>query len=295
MPGTEVKVFNTEGKTMVECPKADDIFNATEEQQGEICFRGRHIMAGYLANPEFGENHVAEIKKKNSDAIDADGWLHSGDKGVMGKNGMLKITGRYKELIIGSGGENIAPVPIEDNVKALCPAISNIMMVGDKKKYNTALVTLKCVGASGYLAGTTDLEADAALFGCTTVAEASSNQEYIDMIKKAITDTNDNTVVVPSRACRIQKFTILPLDFSTETLELTPTLKLKRGFTAAMEKYQDVIDRLYAPGAPDYVPFVGTTVISADNLKVNIPEDTAVESAKSPLMGEKASEGEMTV
>lgn len=290
MPGTEVKVFNTEGKTLVECEKADDIFKPTEAQQGEICFRGRHIMAGYLANPAFGEAHVAEIKKKNSDAIDADGWLHSGDKGVMGKNGMLKITGRYKELIIGSGGENIAPVPIENNVKALCPAISNIMMVGDKKKYNTALVTLKCVGASGYLAGTSDLEQDAALHGCTTVAEAAANQAYIDMIKKAITDTNENAGVVPSRACKIQKFTILPLDFSTETNELTPTLKLKRGYTASMDKYQDIISRLYAPGAGDYVPFVGTTVISTENLKVDIPEDAPSQSPKSPLMGKDSSE-----
>ena len=60
-------------------------------------------------------------------------WLHSGDKGCIDTNGMLKITGRYKELIIGAGGENIAPVPMEENIKLLCPALSNVMMVGDKQ------------------------------------------------------------------------------------------------------------------------------------------------------------------
>merc|ERR1712159_651905 len=87
--------------------------------------------------------------KKNRDAIDEEGWLHSGDKGCQGENGMFRITGRYKELIMGAGGENIAPVPIEDNIKKLCPFISNVMMVGDKRKYNTCLISLLCEGATG--------------------------------------------------------------------------------------------------------------------------------------------------
>merc|ERR1719174_322201 len=103
-------------------------------------------MNGYLANPKFGNDHVMEIKKKTADAIDSEGWLHSGDMGCIDKYGMIRITGRYKELIIGAGGENIAPVPIEDMIKKLCPAISNVMMVGDKRKYNTCLVTLKAKG-----------------------------------------------------------------------------------------------------------------------------------------------------
>merc|ERR1711881_539580 len=107
---------------------------------------GRHIMMGYMAQPRLGQEHVDKVVEKTKAAIDQDGWLHSEDKGCMGENGMVKITGRYKELIIGAGGENIAPVPIEDNIKSICPAISNIMMVGEKKKYNTALVTLKAVG-----------------------------------------------------------------------------------------------------------------------------------------------------
>merc|ERR1719222_839753 len=109
-----------------------------------------------------GEAHVAEIRKKNSEAIDAGGWLHSGDKGMITEAGMVKITGRYKELIIGEGGENIAPVPIEDQVKKACDGIAEVMMVGDKRKYNVALITLKAVGANGEVPGTDDLDAGAA-------------------------------------------------------------------------------------------------------------------------------------
>lgn len=69
-------------------------------------------MMGYLANPDLGAEHVAEIEKKSADAIDKEGWLHSGDKGCRDERGMFRVTGRYKELLIGAGGENIAPVPI---------------------------------------------------------------------------------------------------------------------------------------------------------------------------------------
>merc|ERR1712159_460773 len=111
-----------------------------------------------MAQPDLGPDHVADIQKKNAETIDSEGWLHSGDKGMITDKGMLRITGRYKELIIGAGGENIAPVPIENNIKKLCPAISNIMMVGDKRKFNVALVTLKAVGATGEDWGSDKLE-----------------------------------------------------------------------------------------------------------------------------------------
>ena len=77
--------------------------------EGEICYRGRHIMMGYMKD-----------EKKTAEAIDAEGWLHSGDVGAFTAEGLLKITGRLKELIITAGGENIAPVPIEDRIKELC-------------------------------------------------------------------------------------------------------------------------------------------------------------------------------
>merc|ERR550539_1045380 len=105
-----------------------------------------------------GPDHVNTIQKKTGDAIDAAGYLHSGDKGLRTVSGMFKITGRYKELIIGEGGENIAPVPIEDSVKGLCDAVAECMMIGDKRKYNVALITLKAKGANGETKGGDDLE-----------------------------------------------------------------------------------------------------------------------------------------
>merc|ERR1719376_504936 len=128
---------------------------------GELCYRGRHIMMGYMAQPDLGDAHVADIKKKNAETIDADGWLHSGDKGLITKDGMVKITGRYKELIIGEGGENIAPVPIEDSIKKLCDGVNECMMIGDQRKYNVCFVTLKAVGANGETPGTDALDSGA--------------------------------------------------------------------------------------------------------------------------------------
>jgi len=269
MDGTEVKVFTVDAKNIndkKECPRAKDLDHPLESEQGELCFRGRHIMKGYMANPDLGEDHVKQIQKKNMEAIDEEGWLHSGDKGCVGVNGMFRITGRYKELIIGSGGENIAPVPIEDNIKAICPQISNIMMIGDKQKYNVAIVTLKAKGASGELPGGDELIDDAATAvpGVSTISAASANKDYIALIDKAIRATNKNGAVCPSSASMIQKFSILPHDFSVETGELTPTLKLKRSHVFSAPEYSDIIKRLYLEGAGDYVPFKSTDSITLE-------------------------------
>merc|ERR1719426_616243 len=149
---------------------------------------------GYLAQPDLGEAHVAEIAGKTAEAIDADGWLHSGDKGLVSASGMVKITGRYKELIIGEGGENIAPVPIEDHVKKCCDGIAEIMMVGDKRKYNVALVTLKAVGANGEVPGTDDLDAGAKRVNpqVGTITAAMDDKVWIDAITAAINSVNSS-------------------------------------------------------------------------------------------------------
>ena len=97
------------------------IANPDENGEGEICMRGRNIMIGYLKNDDATKG-----------TIDSQGFLHSGDRGKTLPDGMLKITGRIKELIISAGGENIAPVPVEDNFKLECVACSNIMMVGEQ-------------------------------------------------------------------------------------------------------------------------------------------------------------------
>merc|ERR1712203_57058 len=132
-----------------------------------------------------------------------------GDKGLKTVGGLLKITGRYKELIIGEGGENIAPVPIEDSVKGLCDAVAECMMVGDQRKYNVAIITPK----------------------------------YIETVTAAITKTNSNGKLVPNNAFKIQKFTILPMNFSEEAGQLTPTKKLKRA--TVEQQYKAMIDHMY--------------------------------------------------
>jgi long-chain-fatty-acid--CoA ligase ACSBG len=248
LPGTEVKVFKVNDQDLnikEECPAAVDPKAATDAEQGEICFRGRHIMNGYLANPKLGDDHVAEIQKKTQESIDKDGWLHSGDMGCIDKFGMVRITGRYKELIIGSGGENIAPVPIEDHIKKLCPAISNVMMIGDKRKFNTCVVTLKAKGASGEKPGTDELDGDALEVNpaITKISEAMKDETWQKYIQNAIDETNKSPAC-PSNASRIGKFVILPRDFSVETEELTPTLKLKR--STACKNFSEQIEAMYA-------------------------------------------------
>merc|ERR1712056_33346 len=210
-----------------------------------ICFRGRGITMGYLASTDLGDKHLAEIEKKTAETIDNDGWLHSGDKGLKTATGLLKITGRYKELIIGEGGENIAPVPIEDSVKGLCDGIAEIMMVGDKRKYNVALVTLKAVGANGEVPGTDTLDAGAVRVNkeVTTISQAMKDKVWIDVITAAIKSANDNGKVCANNAAKIQKFTILPSNFSEQGGELTPTKKLKRPVVQKM--YEDFIEKMY--------------------------------------------------
>merc|ERR1719183_1189150 len=140
---------------------------------------------GYLASTDLGDKHLAEIDKKTAETIDQEGWLHSGDKGLKTRGGLIKITGRYKELIIGEGGENIAPVPIEDSVKGLCDGIAECMMIGDKRKYNVALVTLKAVGANGEVPGTDGLDAGAKRVNpaVTTISGAMDDPTWIKTIE----------------------------------------------------------------------------------------------------------------
>jgi long-chain-fatty-acid--CoA ligase ACSBG len=255
MPGVEVKIFQpSEDGSLTECRRAQDINKPTEAEQGEICFRGRNTMWGYMANPDLGKEHVETLEKKTAGAVDKFGWLHSGDKGCMSATGFVKITGRYKELIITAGGENVAPVPIEDAVKKACPAISNIVMHGDKRKYNTALITLKAFG-TGEDPGGTSLETAAQMCGCKTIQDAMNSAEYQKKIEDAIKSVNVDGDVCPSNASRIVKFTILPLDFSVTTGELTATLKTKRGVVA--KKYNDSIERMYTDAVKKqtYVPF----------------------------------------
>eukprot|EP00927_Polykrikos_kofoidii_P054443 TRINITY_DN48856_c0_g1_i1.p1 TRINITY_DN48856_c0_g1~~TRINITY_DN48856_c0_g1_i1.p1 ORF type:complete len:741 (+),score=113.13 TRINITY_DN48856_c0_g1_i1:49-2271(+) len=247
LSGLEVNCFKVgaSGEKIVVPKSTPGVVAVPEEQQGEICFRGRHVMMGYMANSDFGQEHVKEIDEKNRSAIDEEGWLHSGDKGCIDTNGMVRITGRYKEIIIGSGGENIAPVPVEDTLKLFCPALSNVMMVGDKRKYNVALVTLQAEGATGEFPGGDDLTGAARQVsrGVTKISQAMQDPVWRKYIQDGIDRTNDDPRVCPNKAYRIQKFAIVPRDFSIQTGELTATLKLRR--SVAEEVWADLIDSLY--------------------------------------------------
>lgn len=253
LPSQEVKVFakNSDGTTGAECKRAPDINTKGDEYEGEICYRGRHIMMGYLANPKMGDAHMKLIEGKLNDAIDDNGWLHSGDKGLITVRGMVKITGRYKELLIGAGGENVAPVPIEDACKEACAEISNIMMFGDRKPFLAALVTLRAEGNPGETPGTDVLACKIPGSDAKTITEARKDPAVIKYITECIVKGNK---AAPNNASTIKKFTILPRDFSVQTMELTSTLKTKR--SVVLQNFAEVVDRTYKIKSRDcYVPF----------------------------------------
>uniref|UniRef100_W5L9W3 long-chain-fatty-acid--CoA ligase n=1 Tax=Astyanax mexicanus TaxID=7994 RepID=W5L9W3_ASTMX len=207
-----------------------------EDGNGEVCFWGRHVFMGYLNMPE-----------KTDEALDTEGWLHSGDLGKLDQNDFMYITGRIKELIITAGGENVPPVPIEDALKEEVSIISNAMLVGDKKKFLAMLLTLKCkVDDNG---DPTDELTPLAVEYCqqrgvtaTKVSEIINNKE--PAIYKAIQEgVNIINEKATSNAQRVQKWTLLPRDFSISGGELGPTMKLKRPVVSKM--YKDDIDKFY--------------------------------------------------
>ena len=200
------------------------IDNPDENGEGEICMRGRNTMMGYLKNEEATIN-----------TLDSQGYIKSGDKGKIDSQGFLRITGRIKELIITAGGENIAPVPIEDNFKVFCPPCSNIMMVGEQQRFMAALITFKVDVDMKTGLPSRNLIDEAKVFfkkelglDLKTSDEAVAEPKVSEFIKKCIEETNKKSV---SRAAHIRKFKLLPDDFSIPGNELTPTMKLKRKVT----------------------------------------------------------------
>ncbi|XP_072752863.1 very long-chain-fatty-acid--CoA ligase bubblegum [Anoplolepis gracilipes] len=211
--------------------------NINEHGEGEVCMGGRHVFMGYLNEPE----KTAEAKDKN-------GWLHSGDLGKIDTHGILSITGRIKELIITSGGENIAPLNIEQAILSELPALSNTMLIGDKRKYLTVLVTLKSNmdTETGESLDTLTLDvlkwAKSIGSNAKTVTDVISSRDPLiyGEIDKAIKRANAQAI---SNAQKVQKFEILPHDFSIPTGELGPTLKLKKNVVLNM--YADLIEKMY--------------------------------------------------
>jgi len=211
---------------------------------GELLYQGRHIFSGYMNMPD-----------KTEEAIDNQGWLHSGDIAkidddndarIPKPSGFVTITGRIKELIVTAGGENVPPAFIEENLKAAIPSLSNAMVIGDKRKFLSVLLCLQVdVDNFGI---PSDKLTDQALqaskeIGSTakTTSEARIDPKWQEYFNKGIETANKKA---HSRAQNVAKWYLLSTDFSEKGGELTPTLKLKRAFTA--EKYRDVVEKIYA-------------------------------------------------
>mmetsp|Transcript_24030 Transcript_24030/g.36972 ORF Transcript_24030/g.36972 Transcript_24030/m.36972 type:complete len:186 (-) Transcript_24030:30-587(-) len=180
--------------------------------------------------------------------MDEDGYFKTGDLGVVDQKGYLKITGRIKELIITAGGENVAPVPIEDTFKAMFPSCGNIMLVGENRRFISGLITFKVDIDMGTGLPSDNLTNDTADYlskiagePLKTSTEAGKNEKVKKHIQECIDATNKKTV---SKAAHIKKFVCLPLDFSQPGGELTPTMKLKRKVTE--QKYSKEVEAIYA-------------------------------------------------
>jgi len=208
--------------------------NRDKQGEGEICMRGRHVMMGYMYDIE-----------KTKSTIDDEGLLHSGDVGKQDERDLLYITGRIKELVITAGGENVAPVPIEDYIKTEAPGISNVVIIGDQKKYLTCLITLKCEQNqdTGEFSNQLTSVAKDVSPNSTTVEQARKDPIWTKYIENAINKYNKDKDACVSNAQTIQYFRILDGDFSLPAQELTSTLKLKR--SVIMERYSKVIESMY--------------------------------------------------
>lgn len=213
------------------------IMNPDEKGIGEIVTRGRNVFMGYL----WDENKTKEV-------VDDQGWVHSGDLGRMDEDGFFYVCGRMKEIIITAGGENVAPVPIEDDIKAeLVDIVSHGMVVGDSKKHLAIILTLKTVLDSRNQP-TDILHPDVKEWLETVGSKAETakeliaeeNEEVGEYILNAIRRSNSRCV---SNAQKVHKFMFVPEDFSLTSGELTPTLKMKRHFV--LEKYAKEIEDMY--------------------------------------------------
>jgi len=202
--------------------------------EGELIYRGRHIFMGYMHNPE-----------ATASTIDDQGFLHSGDIGKVDDDGFMSITGRLKELIITAGGENIPPVLIEDLLKEELPAVSNVMVIGDQRKFLSCVLTLRCevdaeAKPTNKLAAPALAAGQAAGSAATTVQEAAECSKFVAMIQAGVDQYNKRSV---SRAQHVQKFYVVREEFSVDGGELTPTMKLKRKIVN--EKYSSQIEAMY--------------------------------------------------
>jgi long-chain acyl-CoA synthetase len=187
---------------------------------GEILIKGEIVFRGYWNNQD-----------ATAEALDADGWFHTGDLGQLDDDGYLTITGRKKELIVTAGGKNVAPAVLEDRVRAH-HLVSQCVVVGDRRPFIAALVTVD-EEAWPKWAADNGLPADA------SIADHRTDERLLAEIQTAIDDANRAV----SKAEAIKAFRVLPADFTEATGELTPSLKVKRN--VVHKTYAGEIDAIY--------------------------------------------------
>ena len=196
LPGVEVRI-------------ADD---------GEILVRGGNVFMGYYRNPEATAETLV------------DGWLHSGDVGELNDRGYLKITDRKKDLIITAGGKNIAPQNIENQLK-FSPYINDAIVIGDRRKFLTALIVLDEENVVQY--------AQDHKIPFTTYESLTKTPEIIELIDREVQEVNKTLARVES----VKKVTIVPKKLYEEDGEVTPTMKVKRKYIN--DKFADLIKGMY--------------------------------------------------
>jgi long-chain acyl-CoA synthetase len=194
-------------------------FEVRIADDGEIEVRSQTIFQGYYKDPEA----TAEV-------LDADGWLKTGDVGELDADGFLHVTDRKKDILVTAGGKNVAPQNIENDLKT-SRYISQALVIGDRRPYVTALVTLDPVEV-GRWAEEHRVEGD--------LPTLASSPEVRDLIQGVVDEVNRER----SRFEQVKRFAIVPRDFSMQEGEVTPTLKLRR--RAVQEHFADEIEALYA-------------------------------------------------
>ena len=204
-------------------------------EDGEVLIKGDHVMKGYYNN-----------EKATAETI-IDGWLYTGDVGVIDSDGFLSITGRKKEIYISSAGKNIAPLVIEETMKSI-PVISQCFLVGDSRKYCSALLTLD-VGAilrDKIGIDSNDIPKDplAQLAMLKENGHELSDFTESDELKSEVQAQVDNLNNQFSDPEQVKKFLILPRDFTIDDGELTPTLKIRR--KQINENWSELIESIYA-------------------------------------------------
>jgi len=189
-------------------------------EDGELLFKSNLIFGGYWNNDA-----------ATSEAIDAEGWFHTGDIGEI-DDGFVKITGRKKELIVTAGGKNVAPAVLEDRVRAHW-LVSQCLVVGDAQPFIAALITIDPESFPTWLE-------QAGRPAETELADVVDDPALHAVVQAAIDDANKAV----SKAESIRKFTILPFDWTEATGQLTPSMKLKRN--VVQKECADDIAALYS-------------------------------------------------